>query len=134
MSALLQTPSILLLLELHFHLVLLVGFVLLVALFVLSVTCSCLPGCLRVLACGGQSSTLTFPQELSACFMGPETGTEAHTDCIFRLLVCMTFDKSLSVFVPPFPYLVMVARTLKELISNYMQDLVGWILVWSLVE
>lgn len=95
MPCLLWTPSIPLLLELYFHLVLLVGFVLLVALFVLSVTCSCLPGCLRVLACGGQSSTLTFPQELSACFMGPETGTEAHTDCIFRLLVCMTFDKSL---------------------------------------
>lgn len=65
--------------------------------------------------------------------MGPETGTEAHTDCIFRLLVCMTFDKSLSVFVPLFPYLEMVARTLKELISNYIQDLVGWIPVWSLV-
>lgn len=110
-----------------------VGWFCFVGCFVLSVTCSCLPGCLRVLACGGQSSTLTFPQKLSACFMGPETGTEAHTDCIFRLLVCMTFDKSLSVFVPLFPYLEMVARTLKELISNYIQDLVGWIPVWSLI-
>lgn len=45
----------------------------------------------------------------------------------------MTLAKSLSVFVPPFPYLVMVARTLKELISNYIQELVGWIPIWSLV-
>lgn len=65
--------------------------------------------------------------------MRPETGTEAHTDCIFQLLVCVTLAKSLSVFVPSFPYLVMVARTLRELISNYIQDLVGWIPVWGLV-
>lgn len=126
-----QAVSILLL-ELGCWFGLLVGFVLLVPLFFLWCVHVFLGACVDVEV---RVQPWSFLRNHPPCFrrLGLHRDLRLTQITFFHLLVCMALDKSLSVFAPPFPCLALVVRTLKEWISNYIEDLVGWMAVWSLI-